>query len=517
MENQVVTFSVIPRGNTPSPSPFKAFLRKDGWDDFHFKTLFILLVSDEKGVLHEIGGVKIGQFNMGEDKLRPDVPTSFDNLDETFFSLGQDDSYYDNLNKVGELIKNQVLVNLRDIVFDHKLYERAIEEPVTRTSLLRFVSTTTVLVQFRRIVEGGARLTPYKFQYQLPPTSSAKSACTLEFEVEHDNNPPSNIHVLIGRNGVGKTRILKLMARALIYKDINNEEYGRFYCEEQLTDDNIFANVVSVTFSAFDPFEPIEEHQLNDTNINYSYVGLKRVEKSKDSPVITVTKTDGELTSEFVTCLGYCKSDQRAKRWQKALSILESDFIFQASNISSLQDIRETKEFKTRATKIFSKLSSGHKIVLLTITRLIETVAESTLVLLDEPEAHLHPPLLSAFIRALSDLLIDRNGVAIIATHSPVVLQEVPNRCVWKISRVGHNTKAERPEIETFGENVGVLTREVFGLEVINSGFHKIIHDAVQEGRQYRSVLLHFNGELGAEAKAITQALIAARDAEAGG
>lgn len=88
-----------------------------------------------------------------------------------------------------------------------------------------------------------------------------------------------------------------------------------------------------------------------------------------------------------------------------------------------------------RGRSLFGKLSSGHKIVLLTITRLVETVEERTLVLLDEPEAHLHPPLLSALVRALSDLLINRNGVGIIATHSPVVLQEVPRSCVWKVRR----------------------------------------------------------------------------------
>ena len=116
---------------------------------------------------------------------------------------------------------------------------------------------------------------------------------------------------------------------------------------------------------------------------------------------------------------------------------------------------------KALARKLFGNLSSGHKIVLLTITRLVETVEERTLVLLDEPEAHLHPPLLSAFVRALSDLLVNRNGVAIIATHSPVVLQEVPASCAWKIRRTGQAFPAERPDIETFGENVGVLTREV--------------------------------------------------------
>ena len=85
-----------------------------------------------------------------------------------------------------------------------------------------------------------------------------------------------------------------------------------------------------------------------------------------------------------------------------------------------------------------------------------------TLVLLDEPESHLHPPLLSAFIRALSNLLYDRNGVAIVATHSPVVLQEIPRSCISKIQRVGLVTNIKMPDIETFGENVGVLTREVF-------------------------------------------------------
>jgi predicted ATP-dependent endonuclease of OLD family len=79
------------------------------------------------------------------------------------------------------------------------------------------------------------------------------------------------------------------------------------------------------------------------------------------------------------------------------------------------------------------------------MTRLIELVDERTLILLDEPESHLHPPLLSAFIRALSDLLVKRNGVAVIATHSPVVLQEVPKSCAWKLRRSGRVALAERP------------------------------------------------------------------------
>ncbi|MCZ5439143.1 AAA family ATPase [Escherichia coli] len=100
--------------------------------------------------------------------------------------------------------------------------------------------------------------------------------------------------------------------------------------------------------------------------------------------------------------------------------------VFADINIASILNKQDENEFKDIAGRVFKNLSSGHKIVLLTITRLVESMEERSLVFLDEPEAHLHPPLLSAFIRSLSDLLINRNAVSIIATHSPVVLREVP-------------------------------------------------------------------------------------------
>ena len=167
------------------------------------------------------------------------------------------------------------------------------------------------------------------------------------------------------------------------------------------------------------------------------------------------------------------------------------------------------------ARDLYSKLSSGHKIVLLTITRVVETLEERSLVLLDEPEAHLHPPLLSALIRSLSNLLINRNGVAIIATHSPVILQEVPKACVWRIRRIGRQAKIERPTIETFGENVGTLTHAIFGLEVTDSGFHKLISDAVDKGLSYEEIVERFNKKLGDEARGIARSLIATREDQA--
>ncbi|MNE76520.1 hypothetical protein D3C80_1727600 [compost metagenome] len=153
-------------------------------------------------------------------------------------------------------------------------------------------------------------------------------------------------------------------------------------------------------------------------------------------------------------------------------------------------------------------MSSGHAIVLLTITKLVARVDEKTLVLFDEPESHLHPPLLSALIRSLRRLLTNRNAVAIIATHSPVVLQEIPQSCVWKITRLGLASDQQRPEIETFGENVGLLTREVFGLEVAKSGFNALLSAEAEIAETYDQALAAFGGQLGFEGRAILRSIM---------
>lgn len=509
-----MNFRVLGRFATlPSGVP-NAALVSDSWNDFGYKTLYSLKIRDEAGEIHLIGGIKIGQFAMGENEWQVSVPPEFDELDERYFSIGQDDSYYENLNKLGPNIRNEVLKCLRDIALDQDLLQRALSEKVTGVSLLRSVTIPTIKGQFRRLARGGVRLSRFRFVYTIPsPPQSSAPPVSLSFAVEPESYPPTNIHVLIGRNGIGKTHLLHHMSKAIIEKNAA-EPRGIEFVPEGLdaSEESTFANLVSVTFSAFDPFEPLPNRRDKSKGIQYAYICLKRSGKTSEGTPLS-PKTPEKLSTEFGNSIALCRKGARAVRWRRALEMLESDPIFQDAGIVSLcSEDEEEEELKAKAGKLFGRLSSGHKIVLLTVTRLVETVVERTLVLLDEPEAHLHPPLLSAFIRSLSDLLTDRNGVAVIATHSPVVLQEVPRSCAWKIRRTGKRSIAERPEIETFGENVGTLTREVFGLEVTHSGFHKMLRDAFGTDSSFDTVVERFGGELGGEAKAIIRALIAARD-----
>lgn len=516
------------------------------WPDDDYLTLYRLWFADGDGKLDELGTVKIGYADLVRDE-RPLDPGEFRQLKGLnrqlyWFSLGQDAAYYENVSRLGTSVRVEIFEDLCDIAFSPDMAEAAGLWDVTQTSLLRSVEPQTVEVQFRRIARGGSRLTAYQFEYLAPAgaTDNAMQEARLTFSVAPHSRPPTNIHVLIGRNGVGKTTLLGNIGEAVVNPGAQAGDVG----EIVWTGDGSgsFTNVVSVTFSAFDPAQEGAEAEGGvddeghpqvkgwdeskdvpgdqtppaepvETAVSYTYVGLAKV--NVFGRPTRERKSYDDLSEEFSRSVVEVYAAGRVGRWIAALDVLSSDPHFYESPIHafarSLQSRASLYETDvTQVREIFSGLSSGHAIVLLTITRLVETVAEQSLVLLDEPEAHLHPPLLASFVRALSDLLAERNGVALIGTHSPVVLQEVPRSCVWKVSRWNRQPPL-RPALETYGENVGVLTHEVFGLEVRESGFHAEIARAVDELGSYDQVLDLFQGRLGGEAKGLVRVLLAYR------
>lgn len=511
-----LTFRSLARGDwLPDSGKGVAFLKSDNWDDYSFKTLFHLTVFDEEGNSRDIGAVKIGTFGQKEG-THTRMPSSFKQLSKKYFSLGQEAEYYQNIATLSIEMQNQLLSGLHDLVQDYSLFSRALDEDVTKTSLLRNVSESSVTGQFSRILAGGVPLTSYNFRFEMPQRRN-RAGFSVDFSVDPDSSPPSNIHVLIGRNGVGKTHLLNKMVEALAIDPQSGEvESDCTFLEADVwgayEEQPPFAGVVSVAFSAFDPFDPLPEQKDKTRGVRYSYIGLRR--SSNRGGKRGTPMSHEMLTREFVKSLAACSSLGKADRWLAAIQILESDPLFNEISPGDVID-RQSKDFSEESARsLFTRVSSGHGIVLLTITKLVEKVEEKTLVLIDEPESHLHPPLLSAFIRALSDLLSYRNGVAIVATHSPVVLQEVPRDCVWKLRRSGMQADAERPQIETFGENVGILTREAFGLEVTESGYHKMLLEALENRHHFDPVVEYFEGQLGTEARGILRSLIAQRDRE---
>ncbi len=502
-------------------------LIKDRWDDwFTYETQFYMVVVDDIGQIHEIGSVKIGQRGMRQGQRSPNLPKRFEKLPDDCFSLGQSDFYYEKIGHLGDFVREKILSDMRDLAYDNELYVKVRNLDVTRISLMRDISHFMLTNQYRRIALGNARLTNYEIEYTYPSVEGADDI-KLKFNVVPDSNPPTNIHVIIGRNNVGKTYLIKNIISSLYSIDdgidhgvlkATNDSTGRLSKSKQA-----FANVLCVSFSPFDNYADILCHVSRKKAMPFTYIGIKQA-LSSDKTKIEFENIDNDcmfsladaLADDFRESLKECLHSRRKLDMLKlTIQILESDPVFARSELRQLindgTNLRE-KDLLEQANSVFRRLSSGHQVIMLTLMQLIAYLTERTLVILDEPENHLHPPLLSAFIRALSELLIGYNGVALIATHSPVVLQEVPRKCVWKITRNGNEVTTSRLEIETFGATIGAITREVFGLEVRQSGFHKLILDEVKKGKNYNEVKELFNNELGDEALALLRTLIILRD-----
>jgi ABC-type multidrug transport system ATPase subunit len=133
-----------------------------------------------------------------------------------------------------------------------------------------------------------------------------------------------------------------------------------------------------------------------------------------------------------------------------------------------------------------------------------------SLVLIDEPESHLHPPLLATFLTILRTLLEGRDAHAIVATHSPFVVQETPARYVRIISRQVTNTLVTLPSIETFGEDIGTISREVFRLDTRAGEFVETLR-ALADRYSLDEIEERFTDGLSAQARSLVMARQARR------
>ena len=485
----------------------------DNWDDYGFKTTFNATYIDQNGKSRSLGTIKIGisgalanfeNYFWTKESLSSD----FTMLPSNAFSLWQSAEAYQNVKGLSNELDNNIFFDLNDVAYNLDLLKKYRRESIMQNSLLRSVNSFTVENQFHRITLGRAKLTPFSFSYEI---NKNDIETRLDFDVEPNSFPPSNIHVLIGGNGVGKSSLIRDMI-ASICDEENEQNRGRFLYNEIdsviTRESDHFANVICVGFSPFDDFSSVEKYSKS----KFTYIGTrKEYDSESHGDGYGAINLLEDIENHFLDSMRGCLSNiTKREDLSEVIQILENDPMFYDYQISQLIvasdkkiDYKDLKPFK----EIFSQMSSGHKVVLSIIVRCIDKMVEKTILLLDEPENHLHPPLVSSLIRSISYVLMKRNGVAIVSTHSPIVLQETPKSCVWQLSRRGDSWSTSRPRFETFGENIGTLTNDVFKYEISSSGFHALLKQSVMELESYDEVLEKYNGQLGDEARGIVRIL----------
>ena len=262
--------------------------------------------------------------------------------------------------------------------------------------------------------------------------------------------------------------------------------------------------IITISYSAFDSFRVpgVDAKELTQTTEDiaggdgrFVFCGLRDVvaearadiAKNEEEVDQDVNNDDDDGTLDRRTTTRLKPVEQLAdefgsliKRIRKADQLLLLEAALEPLlNDPSFTDLKDQISRMTNSARsarsIFLEWSTGHKIALHVVASLVAHARPRSLVLFDEPEAHLHPPLMAALMHSVRVVLTEVNAFCIVATHSPVLLQETLARHVRRVRRTGRALEVTEPTLETFGENVGILTYDTFGLTASSTDFHKVL------------------------------------------
>ncbi|GJD40342.1 hypothetical protein OICFNHDK_2811 [Methylobacterium bullatum] len=285
--------------------------------------------------------------------------------------------------------------------------------------------------------------------------------------------------------------------------------------------------VITISYSAFDSFvvPGLDAKDISQTTQDlasgdgrFVFCGLRdlvaearadvekdELEKSEDEKEVQVERRTStrlkpveQLAGEFAALVSRIRTEGRVELLEAALEPLFADPSF-----SELRDqISRLTGTSKGARAVFLSWSTGHKIALHVVASLVAHARPRSLVLFDEPEAHLHPPLMAALMHSVRVVLTELNALCIAATHSPVLLQETLSRHVRRVHRIGGLIEVTTPKLETFGENVGILTYDAFGLTAASTDYHKVLDLLVSGSDSLDDIEALFQPGMSAQARA---------------
>lgn len=319
-------------------------------------------------------------------------------------------------------------------------------------SLIRNSKAEKPLREEKFLIQGRGAKERYHFSYEFVPKYS-DAPLTLDFQFGQDGLFPHRLYALIGENGTGKTQFLSALPLDYAQKKLTCFRPHR----------PIFSRVMTVSMSVYDDIE----RPISDASFTYDFCGLRADEFCKDH-----SKTDVML-SHMLKSINEIEEHNRTKTVKEVLGNMLPESII---NELFVVDNNRNLDFNPKSLKdILRKTSSGETCLLITFCDVMAKLRQDTLLLLDEPETHLHPRAVMNMMNTLYNLLEKFNSYAIVATHSALVIREVMAECVYKIKRVGDVPIVGRIKSESLGANLDELNEEIFGAMESGSYFNKLI------------------------------------------
>lgn len=497
----------------------------DNWNDFGYCTTYHLHASKRltRNTTRYLGFMNImmpgqkasdGIILAKAYKINEEIFTELPN-DVISISFSQD--LYRGLSKVLTAKDQRIaFVNALHMLFgeDDPRYKDLAEDECFTTSILRNASMDSfALRKGKQYMFDEAVF--YDFEKQKIKVQYAKA----DREIELDFNTPAGewsieeipygMIAFIGHNGCGKSTLLYLLAKLLYMSptyriDLQNE------IKIEPNDVGI-SKLLLFSYSAFDNFlfpgRTVADYRLMAAGVEsregrFVYCGVRDVKqeiegilkkhlpqkgeesKAEDERIIIKNERLDEirlkpvnmLAAEFDTALTEIFRDRDKKRlWDEMLQRCEEKLPSLYADIFTLSIERTI--FGSNAENAYMRYSTGVKFFLHTMSHIIAYNEDNSLLLFDEPENHLHPPMLSFMMNEIRIAIRETHSVMLVSTHSPVILQEMFAKNIYVVDRHGERLSFSKPDTETYGENFGYINNLVFHLNSDISNFHDLFDD----------------------------------------
>ncbi len=442
-------------------------LTSNAWDDYGTVCLFTLSYIDANGEHKEIGEVKIltaEDMTAKPLKVKPitTLEKMFTSLDVTQIALGQSEGYYENVHSLLSPADGEALLAaLNDIAWHPSLAWPFETTSPFRNALLRMNNAQ----QARRFGSSLARGLDVERSFNFTYAASiegADGATEVAIEFDPTDRLPGRTVCIVGRNAVGKTQFLAGMARDLVSTRQISESRKQEMEDRFAGARPLFTRVLAVSYSAFDKFTR-PKSKLS----SYIYCGIRSERGQLSRP---------ELVAKYRENLGRIRASSREREWQRYMQE-----VLGSVDEYLLEKLAVEVDDDSVSDEALSLLSSGQSILAHFVTALLAWLEPNSLVLFDEPETHLHPNAVASLFNALTSILQQYDSFAIVATHSPIVLQEVPRKRAIVFEREGNVTAARLLSLESFGESISELTRHVFETIEIPTLYRRVLRRLAAE------------------------------------
>ena len=510
-------------GIKPDEADF--FMEEDNWNDFGYRTTYHLhatsnITGTKNRHLGTINVMRKGQTT--EDsfiltKLFKQQNGYFTKLPDNYCSISFSDELYLQLSKLLNDEQRKNFANALRMIFgtDSAIYEEVKDEECFETSFLRDSSMNAYSLRQGKTYMLGSTvyydLENKRFSFRFPNRGDAELVCSVHHVEGIDGkiSLPTGIIVFIGHNGSGKSTIIYQMAKVL-FATPRQRRLLKDVIQVSPSDIGI-TKLLLFSYSAFDNFVlpgfNLSDYQLMsdgmiDNSGRFVYCGLRDVKSELDDYLSSTRQKKRDMVGaenvhgDDETLERFREDRQQETIIQKPLSVLAAEFEKALSVIHSdkdkrmiwkamigrsqeilvqlYNDIKVFGEIADGAAADFQKLSTGIKFFLHSLSHLLAYIAPNSLILFDEPENHLHPPLLSFLLGEFRRVIHENHSVMLIATHSPVILQETFSQNIYVIKKDGGVLSVSHPIAETFGENFGFINNMVFELTTDMANYYEV-------------------------------------------